>query len=154
MNLGFTGSKQGMTPRQYLQVSELLTTIDPHRAHHGDCFGSDAQFHGLCRERGIYIVGHPGMDQYGETPYRAYCDVDEIEATLPYLERNRIIIDRCGTIIAAPKSFEEEIRSGTWFTVRKARKRKRTVYIVFPDGKISMETWKGTNDGNENNSPA
>ncbi len=41
-----------------------------------------------------------------------------------------------GLMVAAPKSFAEELRSGTWATVRYARKQKKPVVIVFPDGSV------------------
>jgi hypothetical protein len=54
----------------------------------------------------------------------------------PYLVRNHEIVDDSQVLIAAPKEFTEQLRSGTWATIRYARKIGRTVRIVFPDGSI------------------
>lgn len=35
---------------------------------------------------------------------------------------------------AAPKDFKEELRSGTWATIRYAVKQQKRVIIIFPDG--------------------
>ena len=40
------------------------------------------------------------------------------------------------TLVAAPKEDEEVVRSGTWATVRYARKAGRVVLVVRPDGTI------------------
>ncbi len=40
---------------------------------------------------------------------------------------------------ACPRSAEEETRSGTWPTVRYARKQGKPVYLVLPDGEVRVE---------------
>lgn len=46
----------------------------------------------------------------------------------PYLERNKDIANEgIDGLIAAPSGWVEELRSGTWATVRYARKLKRTI---------------------------
>ena len=44
------------------------------------------------------------------------------------------IVDESDTIIAFPASAEEVIRSGTWATIRYARKTKTPLHIILPDG--------------------
>lgn len=46
-------------------------------------------------------------------------------------------------MIATPSSKEEELRSGTWSTVRYARKLRRPVTLIYPDGSVVEE--KGIN---------
>lgn len=135
--VGFTGTRDGMTAKQKAVVLAALITLHPTHARHGLCVGADENFHNLCRELGIYIIGHPGVDDHGKSPFRAHCDVDEMEPELPYHERNDNIIDGCDVLMVTPIGFEEQIRSGTWSTVRKARERKRTIFMVFPDGSTS-----------------
>lgn len=136
--VGFTGTQAGMTLEQYNTVGGIVKSLAPKQGHHGDCIGADAQFHNICRNLGVYIVGHPGIDFLGKSPKRAFCDVDECEPELPYLERNENIVEACKTLIAAPKEFVEVLRSGTWSTVRKARKKNRVLYIVLPDGTLAL----------------
>lgn len=51
----------------------------------------------------------------------------------PYLDRNHYMVDRCNLLIACPEGIEA-LRSGTWATVRYARKRPRNHLIIYPDG--------------------
>lgn len=132
--IGFTGTVLGMTHLQKLGVRELMMEIAPAEAHHGDCLGSDATFHLFCKLFSVYVVGHPGTDMYGRSPKRAYCDVDEWQPALPYLERNSNIVRASQILIATPKLMEEERRSGTWATIRRAREMEKELRIVYPDG--------------------
>jgi hypothetical protein len=54
----------------------------------------------------------------------------------PPLERNKHIVHNCGWLIAAPKEDSETLRSGTWATIRYARKLRRPITIVFPNGEV------------------
>lgn len=138
-HIGFTGTQEGMTLEQKNAVSDILRIVSPSHAHHGDCIGADKDFHDLCRSiRSIYVIGHPGVDKYGRSPKRAHCVTDENEAELPYLERNAVIVNKSQLVIATPKGYEEELRSGTWSTIRRARRFNRTVFIIYPDGSRSV----------------
>jgi len=57
----------------------------------------------------------------------------------PPLTRNHDIVDCTELLIACPKSMKEELRSGTWATVRYARKLERPVIIIYPNGISSSE---------------
>jgi hypothetical protein len=46
------------------------------------------------------------------------------------LTRNRDIVDTASMLIAAPEGNAERLRSGTWATVRYARKAKKKVIIL------------------------
>lgn len=136
LSLGFTGTQEGMTIPQYQRVHMIVVNLKPSHAHHGDCIGADAQFHDICRMCGVYVIGHPGMDEFKRSPKRANCQVDEVRPTYPYLLRNTYIVDAVDQMIGAPKGYEEELQSGTWSTIRKAKKKELTVYIVYPDGSV------------------
>ena len=57
------------------------------------------------------------------------------EVALPYLERNRKIVDNSDMLLAAPAGPEaEHLRSGTWSTIRYAIKMGKRVFIILPDG--------------------
>jgi hypothetical protein len=64
---------------------------------------------------------------------RAFCQGDVVLTPRPYLVRNRHIVDASSVLIATPKG-DEELRSGTWSTVRYARKIRRdfTIKIIAP----------------------
>jgi outer membrane protein insertion porin family len=61
-----------------------------------------------------------------------------ITTTVTPLDRNRAIVDSCDVLIACPKGPEEQ-RSGTWATVRYARKQKKRIVIIWPDGEVTEE---------------
>jgi len=52
----------------------------------------------------------------------------------PPLVRNRDIVDATDMLIAAPATRKEVLRSGTWATIRYAKKMKKWIYIIYPSG--------------------
>lgn len=132
MSLGFTGTKHGMTHAQHSKIAAMLTEFRPDRVHHGDCVGADAEFHDLVRELlpETVIEIHPPLD----SKLRAWKEGDIVHEPAPYLERDSHIVRDCEWLWASPSGFEEVIRSGTWFTARRARATGRPVVIVWPDG--------------------
>lgn len=134
--VGFTGTQRGMTDSQresviWLLSEEYAATV----GHHGDCIGADAQFHDVCIELGIPVHVHPpNVDSK-----RAFCDgAESIGVPKPYLDRNHDIVDACDLLIATPSGPTETRRSGTWATVRHARKRNKIIAIVLLDGAITV----------------
>lgn len=107
--------------------------------HHGDCDGSDHLAHGVAREAGWSVAVHPPID----ARLRAFCGGDREWVAKPFLERNRDIVDTTIGLIAAPASFDEQLRSGTWATVRYARRRGKRIKIILPDGFVKVEPRRG-----------
>ena len=130
--IGFTGTQEGMTPAQIATLYTCLRNLSPEEFHHGDCIGADAQAHAEARatKSPPHIVGHPPLNP----SKRAWCECDSLLPEEDYLDRNKKIVDACFLLIATPKEFEEQQRSGTWSTVRYAKKRKKQVLIILPDG--------------------
>lgn len=131
--VGFTGTQVGMTGEQAASVNNLLGMWVPGEFHHGGCVGSDVQAAELARVWGYKTVRHPG-----DTPSKQdakFLD-DDSRMVLPNLARNHVIVDEVELMIAAPRQDQEVQRSGTWATIRYARKAARPLYIVFPDGMI------------------
>lgn len=132
MILGFTGTREGMTQQQKLALGELLDTkygMNIGEFHHGDCEGADTQAHLIAKSRGWNIVIHPPDKNYA----RAYnVGYSSIRLPIPFLARNHNIVDECSVLIAAPHDTEEQLRSGTWATIRYARKQGKTVVILNP----------------------
>jgi hypothetical protein len=136
IDLGFTGTQEGMTGSQRKVVAQLLTQFTPVMARHGDCIGADTDFHELVTEirgRICRIKTYPPID----TTLRAYCKADEEHEPLPYLIRDDLIARDCQVLLATPKGFKEQRRSGTWATIRYGYKHGKEVIIVYPDGSIS-----------------
>ncbi len=136
MKIGFTGTQDGMTTAQREALMSIFDQIrEPSELHHGDCIGSDAEAHSTAAAFGIKRVCHPP-----DSPTkRAFCKCEVTLPEKPYLARNHDIVDATDMLIATPKSDQEELRSGTWATIRYARKLKRAIYIIQPNGVIKTE---------------
>lgn len=106
--------------------------------HHGDCRGADEEFHKWITAhdmRPIKIVIHLPDNSYK----RAFCGSFgnlEWRPQKPYLDRNLDIVTETDLLIATPKEYTEVLRSGTWSTIRYARKQMKPIYIVYPDGEV------------------
>ena len=125
MKLAFTGTRTGMTARQGIALRELLIRLQPTELHHGDGDGADQQAHHQAEILPSCVaIAHPPA----------------LKIAMEYLKRNREVVDagRDG-LIATPRFSEEERRSGTWATVRYARKLGRLIWIIWPDGTITEE---------------
>ena len=134
MRQGFTGTQRGMTRPQ---ASRLRETLKPGEFHHGDCIGSDEQAHVIAESLGLSTILHPPVN----TAKRAYCVVHKgcILRSKDYLDRNEDIVKVTEVLIAIPCEYEERLRSGTWATIRFARKLGRPIWIIFPDGSVKKE---------------
>jgi len=142
IDFGFTGTQVDLSPAQYLGLRQAMLSIQAGypdfqiRWHHGDCVGADEVSHGIAREFGFHIVSHPPLDE----SKRAFCVADEYRDPKPYLDRNEdIAFEGEAGLIVAPKGSSEEVRSGTWSTVRRARKHDRKILYVWPNGDLEWE---------------
>ena len=133
--IGFTGTQDGMTRAQIVALRRILSRTGGW-FHHGDCVGADAEAHEIAAYlEGYRIILHPPSDP----KKRAWCKgAHETRNEKPYLQRNRDLVDETDVLIAAPKDKQERLRSGTWSTVRYARKTGKSVYMIFPDGKLDV----------------
>jgi hypothetical protein len=123
MKIGFTGTREGMSQHQIEQFVLKMIELDPAEFHHGDCVGADAEAHDLVREflPHVWIVIYPPKSDY----QRAFKTGDETKEPEAYLARDKKIVEATDFLIGAPKSNDEIIRSGTWATIRHARKLHR-----------------------------
>lgn len=124
-----------MTSPQLNRVARAVLFFNPTEAHHGDCIGADAEFHALIDRNFSLIVLHPPNNPIK----RAFAGGDIIWAEKPYLRRNKDIVRCSNVLIAAPFEYEEILRSGTWSTVRYARRQNIPRIIIFPDGTPKVE---------------
>lgn len=129
--IGFTGTREGMTPRQKATVLRLFIENMPFTFVHGDCVGADDNAHDLAIRVGAPVVHRPCT----LTSQRAFgAGAKKVYPPKPPLDRNREIVIGSGLMIAAPKGFVEEHRGGTWYTIRYARQTETPLIIVWPDG--------------------
>ncbi len=145
MRISFTGTKEGMTNRQKRAVELIIRNVMLAKRfdisfHHGDCIGADFDFHNIVESCAIRFKMRDKIDIIGHIPdndsYRAFCKFDYERDPLPYLERNKNIVMDYPSIatmlIACPKILAEEMRSGTWATVRYARKHDVPIIVIDP----------------------
>ena len=140
IRIGFTGNRNGLSDNQKENIVNFLNQCDQHAkilVHHGDCVGSDTDFHNICVDhrtntnKKLSIIILPP----DKSILRGFNKVDpkfgdiEMEPK-PYLVRNDLIVKNSDIVIGCPTNSNEEVlRSGTWSTIRKAKKAKKIVYI-------------------------
>lgn len=125
-SIGFTGSRSDATPEQCEWIHWELDYIkDTHSDellfHHGSCMGKDQAAHFIALSLGFIVVVHPPLDR----SFEAHCVGQECRERLPYKMRNQAIANICDILLAVPDFPEEHslsTRSGTWMTIRMARK--------------------------------
>lgn len=133
--LGFSGTRDGMTINQYATVEKLLTLSTVEEVHHGDCVGSDEQFHSICLGLGLRIITHPPI----KDQYRAFCIGEENREPKDYLLRDKDIVDETEALMATPKQESMAVRSGTWYTIRYAATCRRHMLVINPNGSLNMQ---------------
>lgn len=144
--IGYTGTREGMTVDQWAKVQALLAEhFQPfvlNEFHDGDCVGGDTQAHAaacaVVRSRGWNLKMHGWPCNLEK--FRAWNDYDILHKVMPPLTRNRFIVQNADLMIAGPKEYVEVFRgSGTWATIRYARRLGKHLIIVWPDGTVSEE---------------
>ncbi len=126
-----------MTRRQRDTVAYLFRELELTELHHGDCVGADAQAHKIAKSTLARIVVHPPLSS---SRLRSFCAGDESRKPCAFLVRNsHIVKEGIDGLIAAPRESTEQLRSGTWSTIRKARRLGRRIFIVNPDGTFKAE---------------
>lgn len=140
--VGFTGTKQGATSYQLTTLKGVLKNLMEAgygTFHHGDCVGADQDAHEVADEMNFWTICHPPIVE----EYRAFTENQETRPTKDYLDRNQDIVDESNILVATPRKFRESRRSGTWATVRRARKKPIPIIIIWPDGNIEKEKPSG-----------
>lgn len=128
--IGFTGTRHGMTLKQKFLVEDIIHQHFPWCVHLGDCVGADAEAHQICVRLGIKTIGHPPTIRKN----RAFCKYYKELPPRNFIARNHDIVDSCKMLLACPKGREEEARSGTWATIRYAQQIKKPYTIIWFDG--------------------
>lgn len=134
---GFTGTREKMTPRQKAWLVEWLGvhTRPNDELHHGDCVGADEFVHYVALALGLRVKVHPPEDKRHQAFCSGFDDRAQVFPPLPYHRRNENIVSHTDELIAVPRRQFEEMRSGTWSTVRKARRFNKPITIIGP-GKV------------------
>lgn len=119
--LGFTGTRQHVPEDRLDNLYEAIGCLARGGAatlHHGMCFGMDEYGHGYATTHALRTHGWPSNIPGTTAPLR----VTTLHTIEKPLVRNRAIVDASDLLIAVPMDpGNEELRSGTWATVRYAR---------------------------------
>ncbi len=145
--LVFTGTLRGTTTPQFESLREVISrrTRSGIQACHGLALGADKDFHQICREFSVPLFGFPSTLRSKQ----AILPISDFIQVFPEkypLDRNRDMIDFAvlssgsdSLLIACPKGESEEVRSGTWTTVRYARASSITIVFIWPsDGAVEI----------------
>lgn len=134
--LGFTGTRLGMTDPQRMETGNTLNIYRPHHGVHGGAPGADLDFHDICLKVGdVRCEVFPARD---DLPLWVVETALEVWKVQPPLQRNTDIVNSCTLLLATPAG-KEIVRSGTWATVRYARRQHKHIRLVYPDGRVVQE---------------
>lgn len=125
-NVGISGTRHGANATQLYEIKTLLMDFKEQGAknfRHGDCIGVDVEAADIARKLGYFIIIHPG-------PFGVGSKTDIILGRLPFLDRNKIIVDMSDVMLIVPYTNKEILRSGTWATYRYAQKKSVPVRMV------------------------
>ena len=141
LHVGFSGTQQGTTDLQLAAVEPVIFGLAPGWFHHGWCIGADEEVDPIARKHGFEIIGHPPIN------------TSKMAKSLPeptimcepreYLPRNTDITIASSILIATPKGYKEEHFSGTWSTIRRARKHCQFIILIYPNGTWEVEVTDG-----------
>lgn len=128
MKIGFTGTREGMSQEQKEQFVLKCIELGITEFHHGDCEGADAEAHDIIREffPDVHIEVYPPKSTYRQ----AFRKGDLHHPPDDYIPRDRKIVDNTEFLIGAPLQDDEQLRSGTWTTIRHARKTKKPYKVL------------------------
>jgi len=132
--IGFTGPRVGMTEMQAELVKNVLRyafNTGPVIGQHGDCIGADAQFDQLCVEMDIDTMCRPCTI----ASQRAYTAARIIAPPEHPLSRNKKIVETSSLMVSTPSTEVDELRSGTWSTIRHAQRINAPIIIITPSMK-------------------
>lgn len=126
MKLGFTGTMGGLTVRQHYMLFERLTSLKPAVLVHGGCIGGDDEADKMAADMGIPRLVFPSTridKRVSDEVLRSRTgSVVWIRPAKEPLDRNPDIVNAVEQLIACPRQSRMITRSGTWTTVRLARR--------------------------------
>ncbi|MCZ8156055.1 MAG: hypothetical protein O9264_08045 [Leptospira sp.] len=145
IKIGITGSRKGLSEKQKAAFIKSLAEYSNVEIHHGDCLGVDDGIHTLLFEekwenpKEIQIFIHPPNDSkqrsFSAKKYEGKDILIHSYATMDYLARNQKIVESCDELWAFPEG-PEKVRSGTWATIRFAKKIKKPLRIFLKEGGV------------------
>lgn len=136
--VGFTGTRGDLPYGQRLTLTQLLAEhfFTGRLFHSGDCVNGDEFAHHEATEIGYRTHVWPPLNR----KFRAYCNGDVMHRPMMYQNRNLAIVQHSDILLACPPGTEADWpRSGTWMTVRIARRLGVPRIIINPDGTVDHD---------------
>jgi len=146
-SVGIIGTRHGLTPQQQSTLHSFFekNIFSLKEAHHGDEIGTDLVFHKIAKSFGLKIIIHPP-----DSPLkRAFLKGNEILEEKNPDERNKEIIDLVDLVIIAPSdiSMKKPNAFNLNTAILYAKKIKKPIMMLYPDGKFTILTIKEMNSG-------
>lgn len=136
MKVSYTATQRGITPVQSVNLRINLEELKPTCFIHGGCIGGDDEGDEIAAELGIPRFVFPSDIPGKRVPDEVLKARGGSKVTImppePPLKRNPKIVRAGDYLIGCPKERKETIRSGTWTTIRAARKRGIPVLVLEP----------------------
>jgi len=143
---GFTGTSEEVRTEQQKTLEKIIKKIARKKEveyHNGMCINSDEICFDLVARYIPHadIVMHPPINKSKvfDLEDKTYVNRVIFRKDLDYLKRNMQIVAESNFLVATPKSVAEELRSGSWSTIRYARIARIPIIIVWPNGSIRKE---------------
>jgi hypothetical protein len=133
--LSFTGTEHGMDSQQKDRFDALIREGGIRLLIHGACIGADDEADEIAAYHGVPRLAYPSTKTDKRVPNavllaRTGSHITFHKEVLDPLKRNPLIVLAGDRLVACPYEQEEIIRSGTWTTVRHARRLGREVLVI------------------------
>jgi hypothetical protein len=136
-----------MTEWQVRALRELLQLMQPDAFFHNGMIGATAQAHAIARGLDLQIVIIPPKN----TDLRAKLEgAIQIETPEDFNDSLDHVIEDSHIVIFTPREEVEKLRSGTWRSIRQAKREGKSVYIIFPDGRLKVDEGLGRSKSGDN----
>ncbi len=123
-----------MTQEQMVLFAGVINELGVTEFYHGDCLGADKDAHDLVVTFGDIAIKKRPCDLESQRAWTL--EGDCIAEPEPPLDRNRKLVDDGDTLVATPGEQQEELRSGTWATIRYAKRQQKPIIIIWPNGHV------------------
>lgn len=131
--VAITGTRKGITLKQRATFELWLGFGKVGTLCHGAAIGADEEIAIRCKEFGCKLLAFP-CNIASQQSKKAIEISDEVFDEEPPLTRNRNMVDYALSVMAFPATMAEEMRSGTWATIRYANKKGINVQMFWPNG--------------------
>lgn len=136
-SIGFTGSREGPTREQMNTWERFAAHLVGIEMHNGCAVGADRYVVQHAPAHCSFTFWPANMD--GFLWAREHPGHNLVRDIREPLVRNKLIVSSTHGLIAMPITVEEVQRSGTWATIRHARRLERPIIRILPNGHLVLD---------------